>query len=112
MNFNTEKITNVAYQIVDGFDATAHTLIDTYRSAGERLGDAAKQRWDAALKESSPQLDAETKKNAQHARAVFGGYYTRHVAMVASGAEVAVDTVAQIARNAIERAATWQGARA
>jgi hypothetical protein len=109
---NTERITTLAYQAIDGFDATAHTLIDTYRTAGERLGVAARARWDAALKQSAAQLDAETKKNAQHARAVFGGYYTRHVQLVASGAEVAVDTVAQAARSAVERAAAWQAARA
>ena len=109
---DTRQITAAASQIVDGFDSTAHTLIDAWRAGGERLGDLAKQRWDAALKQSAPQLDAETKKNAQHARAVFGGYYTRGVEMSASGAGVAVDTMVQVARGAIVRAAAWQQARA
>jgi hypothetical protein len=109
---NTEQITKVATQVVDGFDTTAHTLIDAWRDGGERLGAVAKQRWDAALKESAKQLDAETKKNAQHARAVFGTYYTRGIHMSASGATVAVDTMVQAARAAIERAAAWPQARA
>jgi hypothetical protein len=109
---NTQHITQVATQVVDGFDTTAHTVIDAWLQGGERLGEIAKQRWDAALKQSSAQLDAETKKNAQHARAVFGGYYTRGVKMSASGATVAVDTMVQVARTAIERAASWPQARA
>jgi hypothetical protein len=109
---NTAQFTQIATQVVDGFDTTAHTLIGAWRDGGEKLGEIARQRWDAALKESAPQLDAETKKNAQHARAVFGGYYTRGIELSASGATVAVDTMVQAARVAIERAATWQQPRA
>ncbi|MBC5767385.1 hypothetical protein [Ramlibacter albus] len=109
---NTEHITQFAHQVVDGFDTTAHTVIGAWKDGGERLGAIAKQRWDAALKESAPQLDAETKKNAQHARAVFGGYYTRGIELSAGGATVAVDTVVQVARTAIDRAAAWKQARA
>ena len=106
----TTPITAVAEQIITGFDSTAHTLIDAYREGGERLAEAAKQRWDAALKESSPHLTAETRKNANRARSVLGGYYTRGIQLSASSAEVAVDTVVQVARSALERAAAWQHA--
>jgi hypothetical protein len=102
----------VAATLIDGFDTTAHRAIDVWRDGGERLGQAAKQRWDAALKESSPQLSAETRKNAAHAQKVFGGYYTKGVALSASGAAVAVDTLVQAARVAVERAAGWQQTRA
>lgn len=101
---NATRFTATARQIVDGFDATAHSLIGAYREGGERLGTYARQRWDAALKESSPQLTPETRRNAQHARKVFGGYYTKGVALSAAGAETAVDTLVQVARNAIGRA--------
>ena len=108
----SEQFTNAVNQFVDGFDTTAHHLIGAYREGGERLGQLAKQRWDAALKESSKELDAETRKNAQHAQKVFGGYYAKGIELSASGAEVAVDTVVQIARKSIDRAAAWKQARA
>jgi hypothetical protein len=106
-NFST-----VATQLIDGFDQTAHQFIGLYRDGGERIAAAAKQRWDAALKESSPQLSAETRKNATHAQKVIGGYYVKGIDLAASGAEVAVDTLVQAARTAVERASTWQQTRA
>lgn len=106
------QFTTVASQLIDGFDAAAHHAIEAWRDGSERLGTAAKQRWDAALKQSSAQLDAETRRNAMHARKVIGGYYTRSVELSVSGAAVAVDTLVQAARVALKRAGEWQGTRA
>lgn len=106
-----KDFSSVATQLIDGFDTTAHHMIDLYRDGGERIGAVARQRWDTAFKESSPQLSAETRRNASHARQVFGGYYTRGIQMAASSAEVAVDTVVQAARTAVQRAAAWQQSR-
>lgn len=108
---NTNPLSTVATQLIDGFDTTARHMIDLYRDGGERIGAAAKQRWDAAFKESSPKLSAETRRNATHAQQVFGGYYTRGIEMAASSAEVAVDTMVQAARTAVQRAAAWQQSR-
>lgn len=108
----SERITAAATQLIDGFDTNAHEFIVLWRDSSERLGQAAKQRWDAALKQSSPELSAETRRNAVHAQKVFAGYYNKAVALGTSGAEVAVDTLVQVARGAIERAAAWQQARA
>ena len=105
---NANQITHAASQLIDGFDATARTLIGAWREGGERLGEAARRRWEAALKESSPELTAETRRNAQHARKVFGGYYSKGIALSAGGAEVAVQTVVQVARAALARAAAGQ----
>lgn len=102
----------VAEQVIDSFDSAAHHAIDAWREGSERLGAAAKGRWDAAFEESKPQLSAETRKNAAHARKVIGGYYTTGTALAASGAEVAVSTMVQVARVAVERAAGWQQSRA
>lgn len=107
----SEQITTVANQLIDGFDSNAHQFIDAWRDGSERLGSAAKQRWNAALKESSPQLSAETRRNAVHAQKVFAGYYSKAVDLGTGGAEVAVDTLVQAARTALERAAAWQQAR-
>lgn len=103
---------DVAHQWIDGFDSTAHQVIGAWREGGERLGQVARQRWDAAFRQSSPELSAETRRNAAHARKVFAGYYNKGVALSSSGAEVAVDTIVQTARTAVERAATWQQSRA
>jgi hypothetical protein len=108
----TEQISTVAEQLIDGFDSGAHQVIGAYREGGERLAQAAKARWDAALKESGPNLSPETRKNALHARKVIGGYYSRGVQLSAGGAEVAVATVVQAARVAVQRASAWQQSRA
>ena len=106
------QFSDVANQWIDGFDSTAHQVIGAWREGGERLGQAARERWDSAFKQSSPELSAETRRNAAHARKVFAGYYNKGVALSTGGAEVAVDTIVQSARTAIERAATWQQSRA
>ncbi|MGE4241127.1 hypothetical protein [Ramlibacter sp.] len=106
------QFSTVAEQAIDGFDSTARTAIGAWREGGERFGAFARERWDAALQQSSGHLAAETKRNANHARDVFGDLYTRGVALTAGGAEAAVDTVVNAARGALERAAAWRQSRA
>lgn len=108
---NTDFST-LAAQAIDGFDSTAHLAIEAWREGGERLGQFAGQRWDTAFKQSSPKLSAETRRNAKHARDVFAGYYNKGLALGTSGAEVAVQTVVQAARGAVDQAAAWQARRA
>lgn len=107
-----ERFASTAGHLIDSFDSSAHHLIEAWRDGGERLGVTAKQRWNSALKESSPKLDAQTRRNAMHAQKVFGGYYTRGVEMSAAGAAIAVDTLVQAARVALARATASQQARA
>jgi hypothetical protein len=109
---NTQQFTSTAQQLVASFGSSANSFIDAYRDGGERLGTAAKQRWEAALKQSSAQLDAQTRKNAAHAQQVFGGYYAKGIELSATGAKVAVDTMVRAASTALERAAAWQQGRA
>lgn len=109
---NTAQLTQAAETLIAGFDTTAHQLIGLYRDGSDKLGQAARQRWDSAWKESSPQLSAETRRNAQHARKVFAGYYTRGVALSAAGAEIAVATLVLAARTGVQRASEWNAARA
>lgn len=108
---NTQHFSKTAVNAIEAFGTTAHSAIEAYREGGERLGQLAGQRWNQAFKKASPQLSAETRKNAAHARKVFAGYYTRGVQLSASGAEVAVDTVVQAAATAVERAAALAAAR-
>ena len=100
---NTSSIKAAALTTIEAFDSTAKTLIESYRAGGERLGQTITQRWDAALKESAPQLKPEVRKNAVHAQKVVGGYCARGVELSATGAEVAVNTMVQLATAAVER---------
>ena len=105
---NSTHITAAAHQWIDGFDNGAHQAIVLWRDGADRLASAARARWDTAFREASPELSAETRKNATHARKVFAGYYNKGVSLSQSGAEVAVDTLVQAARTAVDRAASWQ----
>lgn len=106
------QITTAATQLIDGFDAGAHQIIEACREGSDRLGAVARERWDVAFKASKAQLSAETRRNATHARDVFAGYYGKAVDMGTTGAEVAVETLVQAARTAVERATAWHQARA
>lgn len=93
-----------AAQMVDTFDAAAHQLIEAWREAGERLGAAARARWDAALKASSPQLDAQTRRNAMRTRRVVGRCWTRGMARCTDAASTAVESSVGLARRVLRRA--------
>jgi hypothetical protein len=90
---------------------TAHHLIGVYRESGERLAATLEQRWTAALKEASPQLTAETRRNAARAQQAFSATYSKGLAVTADGAEVVVNTLVGAAVAAVERAAAFQQAR-
>jgi hypothetical protein len=111
MDANTFSTT--ATNLLANFGNVAHQVIGAYREGGERLGDTLEQRWKAALKESSPQLTAETRRNAARAQQAFGTYYAKGLALSADGAEVVVDTLVGAAVAGLERAAAFaQQARA
>ena len=101
-----------ARQWISGFDTQARRAIAGWRTGGERLGGAARSRWDRAFAESSPKLSEETRRNASHARDVFSRYYVQGAEITASGAERAVETLVQVAGTAVNRAADWQARRA
>ncbi len=104
----TPEFSSAATDLLETFGSTAKNVIAAYLEGGERLGHLASQRWHAALKQASPQLTPETRKNAAHAKHVFGGYYARGLQMSASGAVVAVDTFVQATTAAIEKAAAFK----
>jgi len=100
-----------ASELVDALGTTAHSAIDAARAGGERLGCLAGQRWDRAFHEASPQLSAQTRRNATHARQVFARYWRQGLALSTDGADRAVDAVVQAAGTAIGRAHAWQQSR-
>ncbi|HSV34115.1 MAG TPA: hypothetical protein VLI46_01100 [Ramlibacter sp.] len=90
----------------------AHQAIGLYRESGDRLAATLEQRWKTALKESSPRLTPETRRNAARAQQAFSTYYAKGLALSASGAGVVVDTVVGAAITAVERAAAFAAANA
>lgn len=107
-----QEFTAAATAAFTRFGTAAHKAIEMYREGGERLATAANERWDAAFEESKPELSAETRKNAKHARDVFSRYYGRGLDLSADGAVVAVDTFVGASIAGIERVGTYKHARA
>ena len=108
---DTSTFSAAATGILANFGNTAHHLIGVFREGGERLAATLEQRWTAALKESSPQLTAETRRNAARAQHAFSASYAKGLAFTADGAEVVIDTLVGAAVAAVERAAAFQQAR-
>src|SRR5215208_8498707 len=104
---DTSTFSTAATNALANFGNSAHHLIGVYREGGERLATTLEQRWKAALKEASPQLTAETRRNAARAQQAFGAYYAKGLAMSADGAEVVVDTLVGVAAAGVERAAAF-----
>jgi len=112
MTATTSSLTATAVQLLDAFGSTAHTAIAACRTGGERLGDFAARRWDRAFREASPQLSAETRRNAANARKVAARYWRQGLERSTGAAEAAVDTFVDAAAGAIRRAEAWQRTRA
>jgi len=94
-----------AIDIITLVGQSAHKAIALYRQGGERLLSATEQSWNRALKASSAELTAETRKNASHAQKVFSGYCAKGLVMTADGATVVVDTLVGAALNTARKAA-------
>ncbi|HXD41804.1 MAG TPA: hypothetical protein VN649_14660 [Ramlibacter sp.] len=104
---DANSFSTTATGLLANFGHAAHQAIGVYREGGERLAATLEQRWKAALKESSPQLTAETRRNAARAQQAFSAYYAKGLALSADGAEVVVDTLVGAAVAGVERAAAF-----
>jgi hypothetical protein len=107
-----DKFRTAAEQWINRFDGQAHQAVGELRNGGERLGRFARERWDRAFAESSPQLSEETRRNASHARDVFARWYGKGVDVSTEGAGRVVDAFVGVARTAVSRAADWRERRA
>lgn len=99
------QITTQATDLITTLGQSAHKVIGAYRSGSEHLLSAAEQRWNRALKASSAELTAETRKNASHAQKVFSGYCAKGIALTADSATVVVDTLVGAALTTARKAA-------
>jgi len=102
---NTNAFSATATDMVAKLGNTAHDIIGAYREGGERLAGTLEQRWKSALKQTSPKLTAETRRNAARAQQAFSTYYAKGLNLSADGAVVVVDTLVGATVAAIERAA-------
>ena len=105
-----QNLTQSATDALGRFGNRAHQAIGLYREGGERIATIAGDRWDAAFQQSRAQLDAETRKNATHAKDVFSRYYARALDLSADGAKIAVDTVIGATIAGVERVAAYKHA--
>ncbi|HUR89033.1 MAG TPA: hypothetical protein VMZ74_08100 [Ramlibacter sp.] len=105
-----QDITKATTEALGRFGNAAHQAIDLYRNGGERIATIAGERWDTAFAQAKPQLDAETRKNATHAKDVFARYYSRAVALTADGAQIVVDTFVGATIAGVERVAAYKHA--
>lgn len=101
----TQSFSATATDLVARFGSAAHDAIGAYREGGERLADTLEQRWKSALKETSPKLRPETRRNAARAQQAFSALYAKGLTLSADGAVVVVDTLVGATVVAIERAA-------
>jgi hypothetical protein len=108
---DANAFSHTATSLLANLGDTAHQVIGAYREGGERLAATLEQRWKAALKEASPQLTAETRRNAARAQQAFSASYARGLAFTADRAAVVVDTLLGAAVTAVERAAAFQQER-
>lgn len=108
---NAAQFTKTATGVIATAGTTAHQVIDACEAGATRLNDFATDRWNAALKQSAPQLTAETRKNAAHLQKVCSGIYAKGVDLSVTGAKVVVDTLVGAALATTERATAFTAAR-
>lgn len=97
---DSTAIRSTARQWITGFDHGAQRAIAGWREGADRLGAYARARWDTAFAESSPQLSAETRRNASHFRDVVARNYARGIELSTDGAGRAVATLVDAALGA------------
>jgi hypothetical protein len=100
-----------ATRCVEAFGTAAHGAVDACRTGGDRLAGAAAATWDRAFAQARPQLSAETRRNAAHARKVAARYWRRGVTASTDAADRAVDVIVDVAALAITRAEALRTAR-
>lgn len=99
------SLSTVTSNLIGSYGNTAKNLIDAYQAGGERFVSVLEQRWNAALKESRPQLTAEVTKNASAAQLAFSVLYSKGLNQSARGAQQLVSQIVRLAETGVERVA-------
>ena len=109
---DTRTFSATTSALIENWGQAGHKAVAAYRQGGERLASTFEQRWKAALKETSPKLTPETRKNAARAQEAFGGLYAKGLALSAEGAEIVIGALVGTAVAAVERTAAFRQANA
>ena len=99
-----KNLSTVATELIETSGKTAHNVIKAYRAGGERVVSLIEQRWNSALRQSRPELSAETARNASAAQLAFSVYYTKGLMLTTDGAEYVVKQLVNLAGAGVERA--------
>jgi phytoene dehydrogenase-like protein len=102
---SAKNLSTVANELIATSGKTASNVIKAYRAGGELMVDMLNQRWNRAMRQSRPELSAETAKNAAAARSAFTSYYTQGLDVTAEGAQQVVKQIVKVAEAGVERAA-------
>lgn len=102
---SAKNLSTVATELIVTSGKTAHNVIKAYHAGGERIVTALEQRWNKALRQSRPELSAETAKNASAARSAFTAYYSKGLDLTSNGAQQVVTQLVKVAEAGVERAA-------
>ena len=100
-----KNLSTVTTELIATSGKTASNVIKAYRAGGELMADMLNQRWNRAMRQSRPELSAETAKNAAAARSAFTTYYTRGLDITSEGAQQVVKQIVRAAEAGVERAA-------
>jgi hypothetical protein len=101
----TQSLSTVTTELIESYGNTARNVIHAYRAGGERAAAFLDKRWDRALTESSSQLAADVRKNAQALHDVLNGYYSKGIELTSAGAEAVVDKVVDLAGQGVSQVA-------
>lgn len=101
----TQSLSTVTTELIESYGNTARNVINAYRAGGERAASFLDQRWDRALRDSSSQLAADVRKNAQALHDVLNGYYSKGIALTSAGADAVVDKVVELAGQGVTQVA-------
>ena len=102
---SAKNLSTVATDLIESYGNTAKNVIHAYRAGGERVVSLLENRWNKALKESRPQLDAEVAKNAAAAQLTFSVYYSKGLIYTSQGAQRLVTQLVKLAEAGIDSAA-------
>jgi hypothetical protein len=106
ITMSAKNLSTVATDMIATYGKTANNVIKAYRAGGELVVDMLEKRWNSAMRQSRPELSAETAKNASAARAAFTAYYTKGLDMTSDGAQQVVKQMVKVAEAGVERAAS------
>lgn len=101
---SAQQLSTVTYDVIVSYGNTAKHVVNAYRAGGERVAGLLEQSWDRAFAQSRAQLSAETAKNAQAAKHLVGGYYSKSLSVTSDSATDVIAQLVKLAGGGVERA--------